>query len=269
MVRSDVDRRREDSSAMSRLFAGPGGLRAISVLAFFAIWALGSLALGERLCPDPVRVIVFAARQTANGELPYHLAITLARVAAAFVIAMTIGVATGLMMGRSAFANALGEPWMILLLNAPALIVIVLCYIWIGLNEVAAILAVALNKIPNATVTIREGTRALDTTLLEMARTYRFSRGKTLRHVILPQLQPYIAATARSGLALIWKIVLVVELLGRSNGIGFQIYLYFQSFDVRAILAYTLVFVGVTLAIELAVVQPWERRAYRWRPKPV
>ena len=121
---------------------------------------------------------------------------------------------------------------------------IVLAYIWIGLNEVAAILAVALNKIPNVTVTIREGTRALDTSLMEMARTYRFSRGKTLRHVILPQLQPYIAATARSGLALIWKIVLVVELLGRSNGIGFQIHLFFQVFDVRAILAYTLVFVA-------------------------
>ncbi len=201
-------------------------------------------------------MIAFAARQIASGELPYHLAITLARVAAAFVIAMTIGVATGLIMGRSAVRQrarrALDDP-------APersgadrhrAR------YIWIGLNEVAAILAVALNKIPNATVTIREGTRALDTTLMEMARTYRFSRGKTLRHVILPQLQPYIAATARSGLALIWKIVLVVELLGRSNGIGFQIYLYFQSFDVRAILAYTLVFVGVMLAIELAVVQP-------------
>ena len=105
--------------------------------------------------------------------------------------------------------------------------------------------------------------------LMEMAETYRFGRAKTLRHVILPQLQPYIAAAGRSGLSLIWKIVLVVEFLGRSNGVGFQIYLYFQSFDVRAILAYTLVFVGVMLAIEFALVQPLEKRADRWRPKPV
>ena len=253
---------------MRRLLAGQVGLRLISIVVFFLVWALGSLALGPRLCPDPITVLSFAGREIASGELPYHLAITLARVAAAFLIAMAVGVAAGLIMGRSPFANAVGEPWLILLLNAPALIVIVLAYIWIGLNEVAAILAVALNKIPNVTVTIREGTRALDTSLMEMARTYRFSRGKTLRHVILPQLQPYIAATARSGLALIWKIVLVVELLGRSNGIGFQIYLFFQVFDVRAILAYTLVFVAVMLLIELAVVQPLERRAYRWRPKP-
>jgi NitT/TauT family transport system permease protein len=42
----------------------------------------------------------------------------------------------------------------------------------------------------------------------------------------------HFAASARAGLALIWKIVLVVEFLGRSNGIGFQIYLYFQLFEV-------------------------------------
>jgi NitT/TauT family transport system permease protein len=249
------------------MLAGPFWLRVISIVAFFAVWGIGTLALGPRLCPSPLSVLAFAGQEIASGELPYHLAITLTRVAAAFLIAMSIGVAAGLVMGRSPFANALGEPWLILLLNAPALIVIVLAYIWIGLNEVAAIIAVSLNKIPNATVTIREGTRALDTSLLEMARTYRFGRGKMLRHVILPQLSPYIAAAGRSGLALIWKIVLVVELLGRSNGIGFQIHLFFQVFDVRAILAYTMVFVGVMLMIELGVVQPLEKRAYRWRPK--
>jgi NitT/TauT family transport system permease protein len=240
-------------------------LRILSILSFFLLWWLASLFFGPRLCPGPSAVATFAAREIATGDLPYHLGVTLLRVAAAFTLAMSIGIAAGLAMGRSRFVNAIGEPWLILLLNAPALIVIVLAYIWIGLNEVAAVLAVALNKIPNVTVTIREGTRALDTSLIEMARSYRFSRGRMLRHVILPQLQPYIAASARSGLALIWKIVLVVELLGRSNGVGFQIHLYFQTFDVRAILAYTLVFVAVMLWIEFALVQPLEKRAFRWR----
>ena len=85
--------------------------------------------------------------------------------------------------------------------------------------------------------------------------------------MILPQLQPYFAAASRSGLALIWKIALVVELLGRSNGVGFQIHLYFQLFDVAAILAYTLAFVVVMLLIEFLLVQPLEARSTRWRPK--
>src|SRR3712207_4008778 len=162
----------------------------------------------------------------------------------------SIGTAVGLAMGRSRTADLIVEPWIILLLNAPALILIVLAYIWIGLNEVAAVLAVALNKIPNVAVTVREGTRAIDPGIMEMSRVFRFSRSATLFHVTLPQLQPYLAASARSGLALIWKIVLVVELLGRSNGVGFKIGLFFQIFDVKAILAYTLAFVAAMVLLE-------------------
>ena len=98
-----------------------------------------------------------------------------------------------------------------------------------------------------------------------MAQSFHMSRWRTLRHVTLPQLTPYVIAAARSGLALIWKIVLVVELLGRSNCVGFQIQIYFQLFDVTLILAYTLAFILVVQAIEWIILQPLERRTTRWR----
>ena len=72
-------------------------------------------------------------------------------------------------------------------------------------------------------------------------------------------------ATTRSGLALIWKIVLVVELLGRSNGVGFQLHLFFQLFDIASIFAYTLAFVLVIQVLEYGLLQPIERRISRWR----
>lgn len=190
---------------------------------------------------------------------------TLARVLAAFVVAMVIGSAIGIVLGRSTTLNNLFDPWVILFLNIPALVIIVLSYIWFGLNEAAAIGAVALNKIPNVIVTVREGAKSLEPQFAEMAKVFRFSRWQVLRHVVLPQLQPYIAAATRSGISLIWKIVLVVELLGRSNGVGFQIHLYFQLFDVATILAYTLVFVVVMLAVEYLVLQPLESYSRRWR----
>ena len=253
---------------MGALLTSRTAARFISLAALLALWWVASEALGSRKLPDPLTVIAFIISETASGELPYHLAITLARVAAAFVMAMTIGALIGLLMGRSAVADNVLQPWLILLLNAPALIVIVLAYVWIGLTEAAAIMAVAINKIPNVVVTVREGARAMDPSYMEMARAFRFPRARIYRDVIFPQLQPYLAAAARSGLALIWKIVLVVELLGRSNGVGFQIHLYFQLFDVRAILGYTLVFVAVMLAIEFLILQPAEARANRWRPRP-
>jgi NitT/TauT family transport system permease protein len=82
---------------------------------------------------------------------------------------------------------------------------------------------------------------------------------------MMPQLTPYVFAAARSGLALIWKIVLVVELLGRSNGVGFQIQIYFQLFDVTMILAYTLAFILVVQAIEWGVLRPLQLWTTQWR----
>ena len=247
----------------------PLPLRLISIVAFLALWAaLAALATRSEV-PGPLAVVDFLTREAADGELFYHLAVTLARVAAAFVIAMAVGTAVGVLMGQHRRLDRLLDPWIILLINIPALVVIVLCYIWIGLTEAAAVTAVALNKIPNVVVTLREGARALDPRLMEMARVFRFSRLGLLRHVVLPQLFPFIAAAGRSGLALIWKIVLVVELLGRANGVGFQIHLYFQLFDVAAILGYALAFVCIMLLIEFVVVQPLETRVNRWRPGAV
>ncbi|MEL7152888.1 MAG: ABC transporter permease subunit, partial [Pseudomonadota bacterium] len=138
-------------------------------------------------------------------------------------------------------------------------------YVWFGLTETAAIAAVAINKIPNVAATIREGTRALNRDLGEMAQVYRLTATERLKHVILPQLAPFFAVAARNGLALVWKIVLVVELLGRSSGVGFQLHTYFQLFDVAAILAYAFGFILIVQAIELGILEPWERHVTRWR----
>ena len=80
-----------------------------------------------------------------------------------------------------------------------------------------------------------------------------------------PQLLPYLAAAARSGLSITWKIVLVVELMGRPNGVGFVLNMYFQSFDVTGIVAYGLGFAAIMLVVETALLQPWEKRANAWR----
>ena len=237
----------------------------LSLAGLLALWQIGATLMNSRLLPGPDVVLVVLAQATASGELLFHLGITLWRVAASFALAMLIGVAIGILLGRKQGLDRYMDSWLVLFLNIPALVTIILAYVWFGLIEAAAIAAVAVNKIPNVAVTLREGARALDKDLLEMARAYRLDRVTTLRHVVLPQLTPYIMAAARSGLALIWKIVLVVELLGRSDGVGFQIQLFFQLFDVPSILAYTLAFVVVVQAIELAILQPLERRSNRWR----
>src|SRR5689334_4633901 len=242
-------------------------VRLVSLLSFFAIWWIASLFAGAQMLPGPDKVLAAMLVEARSGELFFQIAMTLTRVFVAFTLAMLAGSAIGLLMGRIRLADRLGDPWLIVLLNLPALVIIVLAYIWGGLTETAAILAVAINKLPNAVVTVREGARALDPGLDEMAQVFALPRLKILRHVVLPQLAPYLAAATRSGLSLVWKIVLIVELLGRPNGVGFEIGIAFQLFDVTRILAYALAFVVVILVIETILVQPLERRASRWRPR--
>ncbi len=243
-------------------------LRLGSVAFLLAVWLAGSQLVGPQLLPSPQTVGLAIVHEARSGALAFNLGVTLLRVAAAFTIAMVFGTVIGLAMGRIAVIDRLADPWLVILLNLPALVIIVLAYVWAGLTETAALVAVALNKLPITIVTVREGARALDPSLDEMASVFRMSGWTRLRHVTMPQLAPYLAAAIRSGLSLVWKIVLIVELLGRPNGVGFEIGMAFQLFDVTRILAYALSFVIVMLAIETFLVQPFERHVSRWRIKP-
>ena len=239
----------------------------MSLAALLLIWQVAAHFGNPRLLPGPAAVFATMKAEAMSGALFAALGATIARVAAAFILAMAIGSAIGYAMGRNAVIDRLADSWIIVLLNLPALVIIVLAYIWVGLNEAAAIGAVALNKLPTAIVTIREGARALDAGLDEMAGVFRFSPVKRLRHVVAPQLAPFFAAATRSGLSLVWKIVLVVELMGRPNGVGFEINIAFQLFDVALLLAYALPFTAIMLIIETLLVQPFERHVSRWRPR--
>jgi NitT/TauT family transport system permease protein len=236
-----------------------------SLAALVLIWEVSALIADSRYLPGPLAVLEVVQREAESGDLWVNIFATLFRVAVAFVVAMFIGSAIGLALGRNPGADRFFDTWLIFFLNLPALVVIVLCYIWFGLTEVAAITAVSINKIPNVAVTMREGARSLSKDLEEMAQAYRFGWWKTLRHVTIPQLAPYFAAAARGGLALVWKIVLVVEAFGRSDGVGHQLNIAFQLFDVPMILAYALAFIVVVQIIEFAILQPLMAKANRWR----
>lgn len=237
----------------------------LSALALLALWSVAAALSDPRFLPPPQDVAVRFWQELTGGTLLPHLGATLLRVAASFFLAMVIGSAIGILLGRNRNLDRFFDSWLVLFLNLPALVVIILCYVWFGLTEAAAITAVAINKIPNVAVTLREGARAMSPQLDDMGTVYHLSRMDMLRHVHLPQLAPYFAAAARSGLALVWKIVLVVELLGLSSGIGFQLYTLFQLFDVAGILAYAFSFIAVVLLIEATLLTPWQRAANRWR----
>ena len=234
-------------------------------MVLLVVWQALASYINSGLLPAPATVARIFWLELMTGQLLYHLGVTLLRLLVSFSIAMLLGCAIGIALGRNKKMDAFFDNWLVISLNVPALVTIILCYVWFGLIESAAILAVVVNKLPNVIVTIREGTRRLDQDLLEMASSFNFSKHKTLLHVIWPQLHPFVMGATRSGLALIWKIILVVELLGRSNGMGYQLHLFFQLFDVASILAYTIAFVAVIQLIEVMILKPLDKKSLRWR----
>jgi NitT/TauT family transport system permease protein len=242
--------------------------RIYSLAILIAVWALAAALVQSRLLPGPLAVGAATLTDIRSGELPFQLSCTLGRVISSFAIAMIFGIIAGYAMGRSKAVDRYADSWLIVLINMPALVTIIFAYIWIGLNETAAILAVAINKLPNVIVVMREGARALDPELDDMAKAFQFTWFSRIRHVVIPQLAPYLAASSRSGLSIVWKIVLVVELIGRPNGVGFVLGSAFSLFDIVKILSYAISFILVMLVIESLLVQPLERRANRWRRRP-
>lgn len=240
-------------------------LSSLSFVALIVLWQVLALIINDNTLPSPALVLQALWQELQSGQLPYHLGITLLRLLISFAIAMSLGCVLGVLLGSNKKLDDFFDNWLVIFLNIPALVIIILCYVWFGLLESAAILAVVINKLPNIIVTIREGTKAMNKDLLEMARCYCFSQKKIFIHVLWPQLHPFVMAATRSGLALIWKIILVVELLGRTNGMGYQIHLFFQLFDVANILAYTIAFLVVIQSIELLVLKPLDNKATRWQ----
>ncbi len=242
------------------------GLRfLLSIVGFVVLWGVVAGFARSPLLPAPWDVGVFIVADTLHGDMVYNIAMTLWRATAAFVIAMAIGCGMGFLLGRSRRVDDAFMPWVLVLMNTPVLVIAALCYIWFGINEISAIVAVVLSKFPNNTIILRDGVRAFDPGLDDIGVIYRFSLATRFRQIMLPQAMPFVIAAARSGIGIVWKIVLVVEFFGLSNGVGFEISKYFGLFAIKEIIGYSVAFSLVMLAVELLILQPLDDHARRWR----
>lgn len=246
-----------------------GLLTLLSALSLLGAWALASHVMSERVFPGPGETLRFLWSEWERGRLLGHIRATVQRVVLSFFLAMGVGVTGGLLMGVSRTADRLLGAWLVTGLAIPRIVVIVAAYILIGLNETAAVVAIVLVVSPTVVAQVREGARALDFKLVEMARAFRRPLPLILGKVVAPQLFPYVAGTGRAAMSLAWKMVVFAELMGRTNGVGYQIAFYFQLFDMRGILAYGLAMIVILALIDLLITVGWERYAFRWRRQPV
>ncbi|TNC25728.1 ABC transporter permease [Amycolatopsis alkalitolerans] len=240
--------------------------RAVSVVLLLLIWQIVSLFMDESVVPQPWAVFGQMGHNLGEGDTYHQLGVTMIRVVGGMAIAVFAGISIGLMMGLSKLGEDLLDTWVLIAFTIPAIVYGILCILWFGLNDLAAVLAVGIGATPAIAINIWQGTKAIDRDLIHMGKAFRFSRRSVLLRVVVPQLIPYILAALRYALGLSWKIVTIVELLGLSSGVGYTLNYWFGNFNMVQVLAWTLLFTVALLIAEFAILKPIEARLTRWRP---
>lgn len=244
-------------------------LKLASMVAAVIFWGLLSQTLPPEIFPGPIETARTLWGEIAGGSVWKDLIMTMLRVVAGLLLAMIMGVPVGVLMGLNRRAEAVLDVWVMIGLTVPSLCYAIMAFIWFGLNESAAIIAIAVTAAPSITINIWEGVKNVDTRLVAMAKVFEATRPTIVRRVLMPQILPYVMASARFGLGIIWKITVLVELIGRPNGVGFKLFYWYQLADMRQVLAWTLLFTIIMLMIELMILKPIERRIFAWRPQLV
>lgn len=238
-----------------------------SLILLLAAWGAISALVGKDVLPGPLESIAAVGQSQRDGFLWSDIGITAVRIAGAFGISLAVSIIVGVTLGSSRVAEGLFGPWVTIGASVPSLVFIVVIYLAVGVTDRAAMLGTACVVAPMMTYAVWDGMRALDPAQQEMARAFRAPRLMILRRVVLPQTAPFIFTAARTGLSLTWRIMIFVELLGCSSGVGYRIQYFYNLVDMKRVIAAALPFVVLMLALEFGIVRPFERRIFRWRPE--
>lgn len=243
------------------------GLRVGSIVTLVFIWWVLTLFFPPTLIPNPWDTFAEVATIITTGNFFVEMGNTLRRVLVGFGIAMVVSIPLGIVMGTLRTLESFFEPPVILGLTMPGLVWAVLMIMFFGLTETSAYAAVAVTIFPMLTIGIWQGTKSIDKDLIDMSRVFHAGAWSKVVDVILPQLVSHILAAIRYGLGLAWKVVVVVEMFGFSNGVGYQVVRGFNVFSMKTVLAWAITFLVVMIVIEFGIIGWLERSVTRWRPR--
>jgi len=238
----------------------------LAVLSVVAVWWLLYL-IYPRLLPSPVSTVREAMRLVSDGTFFFHMSQSLRRVFVGSIVAMFFSVGVGIYMGTVVVGERFFQPLVVLGLTIPGLMWALIAVMLFGINEWSPYFAVTVTIFPMLVINIWAGVKALDKELIDMSRVFYFTPWMKISQVIIPQLVPNIFAATRYGLGLAWKVVVVVEMFGTSNGVGYQVMKSYQVFNMEGVIAWTLTFVVAMIVIEYGAINFAERRLTAWRPK--
>ena len=206
------------------------GPKILSFIGLILLWAFVASFFPPNFLPGPIRIAGKIQHIVLQENFPFHMYHTLFRTVSGFVLALLVAAILGVGMGVNRRIESLFEAEVVIGLTIPGLMWAVLALMWFGPHEQAAVFAVFIITLPVLTMNLWKGTKAIDRELVEMARAFKANKLTIVRDIIIPQVLPYIFSATRYGFAYAWKVVVLSEMFGLSNGVGFQINNSFNTF---------------------------------------
>jgi len=192
-------------------------------LCFLALWALASRQgwIGRDLLPSPGDVLRTTETLVLSGALFHHLAATLARMLAGFLIGAAAASLLGALAGSSVLVHASLDPLIQGLRSVPSIAWVPLFVLWFGIFEASKIALIAAGVFFPVYLNLASALARTDSRWDELAATCERGRMARFFLIALPASLPAYITGLRSGLGLGWMFVAAAELMGASQGLGF------------------------------------------------
>ncbi|AKE17289.1 MULTISPECIES: ABC transporter permease [Bacillus] len=242
-------------------------VRAITIpVIILIIWQLAGVfgLVSKTVLPTPLDIFLAFQELIKTGELFGHLSISVFRAATGFFIGGGLGIILGTIVGFSTRSEQYLDPSVQMLRTVPHLAVAPLFVLWFGFGETSKVLLIADGAFFPLYVNAFLGIRGVDSKLFDVARVLEFSKRKLITKLILPSALPNLLLGARLSLGVAWVSLVVAELMGSTEGIGYMI------MDARQFSNTDIVFVGIIIFAFVgkfsdSLVRLLEMKFLRWR----
>ena len=204
----------------------------------------------ELLLPYPASVWSALLILVGTEEFWATVLASLGRIALGLACGVLLGGLLAVLTCAFPWADRLFSPAIRVVRAAPVASFILLVLLWTGRNTVPAVIS-AMMVTPVVWDNLSRGIQAVDGTLLELARCYRFSRRRTALLICLPSLRPYILTALTTATGLAWKSGVAAEVLCLPEpSLGQRIYYTKYYLDIPELFAWTAVTVTLSLILE-------------------
>lgn len=241
---------------MSRRILKKTAKIALVTVFWLLVWQIAAMAVGkELLLPPPLSVFKKLIVLMGTGRFWLSLGSTLLRVLIGFVLGIAAGTLLGALTGSVPFLDALLSPLRSIIKATPVTSFIVLLLLYI--SPVRTPIAVAFLMVtPIAWANVAKGVTTTDPQLLEMAKTFRFGRARTLGSVYVPSVLPHFLTAATTGFGFAWKSCVAAEVISMSkHSIGKALYESKLYLETPELFAWTAAIIIISMALEEILVK--------------